>query len=593
MISRDDAGRATIRAVRVTEPLKIDGRLDERVYQDVPSLSGFIQHQPLANVPATEETEVWVFFDRDNLYISARCWDSAPESKWVANEMRRDSFAIVQNEHFVVLLDTFYDRRNAILFTLNPIGGRMDGQITDERAWNGDWNPIWEFRTGRFDKGWTVEMAVPFRSLRYRPGKAQTWGVNFQRNVRWKNETSALTSLAAARGAPSAAIFQIHLSATLVGLEVPEARSSANLEIKPYAVSELKTDRTSALPVSNDLTGNLGLDVKYGLTQNLTADFTYNTDFAQVEADEQQVNLTRFNLFFPEKREFFLENQGIFQFGGAGSFGGGGGGGGQGPTGGGDTTPTMFYSSRIGLNQGLEVPIEAGGRLTGRIGKFSLGLLNIRTDNEPVSQSAPTNFTVVRVKRNLLRRSSIGAILTGRSVALNGVGSNEAYGVDGAFAFYDNLTINTYWARTRTDGLSGKDTSYRGQLDYAGDRYGLQLERIVVGDHFNPELGFVSRDDMKRSFALFRFSPRPTSIKSVRKFSWVGSLNYIDDGEGRLQTREQQGQFGIEFQNSDRVDVGLTRSFEFLKAEFPIASGVTIPVGGYDFVNARMAFTLG
>ena len=211
----------------------------------------------------------------------------------------------------------------------------------------------------------------------------------------------------------------------------------------------------------------------------------------------------------------------------------------------------------------------AGGRLTGRLGKFSLGVLNIRTEREPASQSLATNFSVVRVKRDLLRRSSIGAIFTGRSIAQNGVGSNEAYGVDGAFAFYDNLTINTYWARTRTDGLSGEDTSYRGQLDYAGDRYGVQLEHIVVGDHFNPEVGFLRRDDMKRSFAQFRFSPRPASIKAVRKFSWTGSLNYIEDGAGLLETREAQGDFGIDFENSDRFDVGLTNTFEFLEVPFP------------------------
>jgi hypothetical protein len=599
VISRDPTGRATIRAVRVTEALKIDGRLDERVYQDVPAVSGFIQHQPQENVPATEQTEVWVFFDRDNLYISARCWDSAPESRWVANEMRRDSFNIPQQEHFVVLLDTFYDRRNAILFTLTPIGGRMDGQITDERSWNGDWNPIWDFHTGRFERGWTVEMAVPFRSLRYRTGQVQVWGVNFQRNVRWKNETSALTPLAKARGG-TIAIFDVHLAGTLVGVEVPEGRSSTSLEIKPYGVSELKTDRVAGFPSSNDLTGDLGLDVKYGVTQNLTADFTYNTDFAQVEADEQQINLTRFNLFFPEKREFFLENQGIFQFGGAGTFvgannggGGSGGGGGQGPTGGGDTTPYLFYSRRIGLNQGREVPIEAGGRLTGRVGKFSLGLLNIQTDRESSAQPVATNFTVVRLKRDLMRRSSIGALFTGRSNAQNSTGSNEAYGVDGAFAFYDNLTINAYWARTRTDGLTGKDTSYRGQLDYSGDRYGVQVEQIAVGNNFNPEVGFVRRADMNRSFALFRFSPRPASIKSIRKFSWIGSLNYIEDGAGRLETREQQGQFGTEFQNGDRIDLSLLNSYEFLKVPFPIAPRVTIPVGGYDFVTGRVAYTLG
>jgi TolB-like protein len=295
VITRDAAGRATVRAVRLTEPLDIDGRLDDRVYEKVPAVSGFIQHQPLEGAPATEKTEAWVFFDRDHLYVSARCWDSSPESQWVVNEMRRDSVNIVQNEYFLFLLDTFYDRRNGILFNINPIGGRMDGQITDERTWNGDWNPIWEVRTGRFANGWTVEAAIPFKSLRYRPGRLQTWGLNLQRNVRWKNEVSALTALEAARGGGQA-VFQVSLAGTLVGLEVPEGGNSPNLEIKPYAISELTTDRTSPRPVSNDLGGDYGLDVKCGVTQNLTADFTYNTDFAQVEADEQQVNLTSFSI---------------------------------------------------------------------------------------------------------------------------------------------------------------------------------------------------------------------------------------------------------------------------------------------------------
>ena len=192
--------------------------------------------------------------------------------------------------------------------------------------------------------------------------------------------------------------------------------------------------------------------------------------------------------------------------------------------GGASDTPILFYSRRIGLNEGRAVPIQAGGRLTGRLGRFSLGALNIQSDEEPASGARPTNFSVLRLKRDFLRRSSLGVLFTRRSVGQDGAGTNEAYGVDGAFAFFDNLAINTYWARTRTDDLSGEDTSYRAHLDYAGDRYGVQLERLVVGDHFNPEVGFLRRDDMRKNFGQFRFSPRPRSIAQVRKFSWIGSV---------------------------------------------------------------------
>ena len=373
-------------------------------------------------------------------------------------------------------------------------------------------------------------------------------------------------------------IFQTSQAATLVGIEAPPG--SRNLDIKPYAISDLTTDATASPAISNDLGGDVGLDVKYGVTQNLTADFTYNTDFAQVEADEEQVNLTRFSLFFPEKREFFLENQGLFQFGGAtGRFGG--------------DTPILFFSRRIGLDQGREIDIQAGGRLTGRVGAFSVGALNIRTDEDAVFNTPSTNFSVIRIKRDLLRRSSIGGIFTRRSVAVNGVGSNDTYGIDGTFAFFNNFAVNTYWARTRTEGLSRDDTSYRLDLNYTGDRYGVEFERLRVGDNFNPEIRFLRRDDMRKSFAEFRFSPRPASIARVRKFSWIGSLAYIEDGPGRLETRESHGEFGIEFENTDAVDVSYTDTYEFLKQPFPIAPGVTVPVGGYSFGTLRVRFTMG
>ena len=577
VIARAADGRATIRAVRV-ERLTVDGVLDEGVYQDVLPAAGFIQQEPLEGAPATERTELWVLFDDDHIYLSARCWHSAPESEWIVNEMRRDSPNVASGEFVGVLLDTFYDRRNGSNFGINPLGGRLDSQLTDERGVNLDWNPIWELRTGRFEGGWTFEAAIPFTSLRYRPGRAQVWGINLMRNVQWKNERSFLVPIPAARG--QAGIMQASLAATLVGLEVPEEGQS--FEVKPYAITDLTSDRLADPPLSNDLHGDIGLDVKYGVTHNLVADLTVNTDFAQVEADLQQVNLTRFSLFFPEKREFFLENQGLFAFGGAGA----------GPFGGGGSTPVLFYSRRIGLEDGREVPVDVGGRLTGRIGAFSVGALNIQTGDEPVTATPSTNFTAIRVKRDVLRRSSLGAIFTRRSRSAAAVGSSETYGLDGTFGFYDNLSVDTYWARTRTRGFED-DVSYRGQLDYSGDRYGVRVERLVVGTDFNPEVGFLRRRDFERSFGSFRFSPRPRSIAAIRKFSLGAQIDYITDRAGLLETREAQGVFGIELENGDNYNISYTRNYEFLKQPFRIAPGVTIPVGGYSFQEVRTSYAFG
>ena len=580
VIARDEAGRATIRAVRLTSPIRLDGRLDEAVYSSIPPITSFIQVEPQGGAQATEQTEVWLTYDEENVYVSVRCWDSDP-ARMVANEMRRDSFNIYFNEYLGIILDTFHDRRNAFYFAVNPIGGRSEGQITNERQFNTDWNPIWDVEVVRDEKGWTVEAVIPFKSLRYRPGQTQVWGFNVERSHKWKNEISFITPIPPAFGW-SRAFMQISYAATLVGLDAPPG--SKSVEIKPYVVSDLSSDHLATPRISNDLGGDIGVDVKYGITQNLTADFTYNTDFAQVEADEQQVNLTRFSLVFPEKREFFLENQGTFSFGGSVT---------SGSQARATDTPILFYSRRIGLDQGRVVPLDVGGRLTGRVGRFSLGLLNIQSDDQPLVGVQASNYSVVRLKRDVFRRSSIGVLYTGRSVAQGGVGRNDAYGVDGTFTFYDNLGINTYWARTQTLGLEGEDTSYRAQLDYAGDRYGVQAEHLFVGDHFNPEVGFVRRDDMRRSFGQFRFSPRPRASKIVRKVFWIGSLAYVENGAGRLETRDWNGEFAIDFQNSDRFSIVYSRTYEFLPQPFRIARGVTLPVAGYEFDNVRAGYNFG
>ena len=414
-------------------------------------------------------------------------------------------------------------------------------------------------------------MRVPFKSLRYTPGASQIWGIQFRRVVRRRTERAFLTPLPVTAGA--AGIARISRAATLVGLEAPPG--SKNLELKPYGISRVTRDRTVTPSATDRVEGDVGLDVKYGLTQNLTADFTYNTDFAQVEADNQQVNLTRFNLFFPEKREFFLESSGTFAFGGGAAL-------------------RLFFSRRIGLNGGRVVPIRGGVRLTGKIGGTSIGALNLQTDRELASGTPATNFAVVRVTQDILRRSSVGGLCTSRSQSVVTRGaSNSACGVDAQFSFYENIDLAGYYARTGTRGLTGRPESYQVSFGYVPDAYGFTVDHLFVGDDFNPEVGFVPRPDMRRTFVSGRVSPRFSGRPRLRRLLFTGSLEYITDGLGVLETRNQVAGFEAEFHSSDRLRITGTRSYDRLARPFPIAPGVTIPSGGYDSTQLRATYSLG
>lgn len=586
VVRRDAEGRTTVRATRISTPIHVDGLLDEEVYGTVRSIGGFIQQEPRFGDPASEPTEAWIFFDEKNFYAAARCRDSHPE-RMVVTEMRRDSNNIIQNENFSVNLDTFHDRRNGILFQVTPAGAFRDALITDEGNPNNDWNTIWDVKAVRDDQGWTVEMVIPFKSLRYAAGGPQVWGVSIRRNIRWKNELVYITPVPPSFGGPG--IYKSSFGATLVGIEAPAI--SRNFEVKPYAISGLLTDRTAKPAVSNRWDRDAGVDVKYGLTRSLIADLSYNTDFAQVEVDDQQVNLTRFSLLYPEKREFFLEGQGIFDFASLGGRGGGEGvGGGIGPSG---LTPILFFSRQIGLSGGNPIPIVAGGRVTGRAGPFTLGLLNVETDRSDQFGVKATNFSVVRVRRDILRRSAIGFVGTNRSVDVGGTGSNQVFGFDANFAFFKFVQAKAYYAQTRTPGRMRNAASYLGEYVYNADRYGFVYQHLVVGENFNPEIGFVRRTGFKRNFAGVRFSPRPKSSKVVRKFYYEANLDNVTDGDYRLETREGQASFAVEFQNSDRWTVEYTNSFDYLAEPFKIASGVTLPVGSYEFQRGRVSYMLG
>ena len=563
MVRRDELGGATMRATRLTEPLEFDGRLDDAIYDRVPGVGNFIQALPLEGEPATEDTEVWVFFDDDAVYIAGRNWDSQPE-RMVATEMRRDNFGIFNNENLAVIFDTFYDRRNAFFFYMNPIGGFFDGLIVDERSVNRDWTAVWDSRAARFENGWTMEMRIPFKTLRYVRGGPQVWGINFRRVVRWKNEMSYLTQVPAALGPRG--ITKISSAGTLVGLEAPA--SSRTIEVKPYLIGDAAGARIESGALDRDFGGDFGLDAKVGITSGLTADLTYNTDFAQVEADAQQINLTRFSLFFPEKREFFLEGQGIFDFGTSSRGAPPGSTRSFGPP---SSTPVLFFSRRIGIEAGQAVPITGGARVTGKLGDYNIGALAIRSGESTAAGSPETDFSVFRLKRDILNRSTVGVMGTYRSHTASGLGQNFAYGMDAGFGFFEHLDIRSYAAWTQNELEDETGLSYLGQVDYNGDRYGLQAERLVVGDEFDPGIGFMRRLDFQRNYAEARFSPRPHSISWLRKVGWTGSVDYTTDNEGVLETRIFGFRYDMEFENGDNFNLNATRNREVLGESFSLS----------------------
>jgi hypothetical protein len=377
--------------------------------------------------------------------------------------------------------------------------------------------------------------------------------------------------------------FRLSSGATIVGIEAPPP--ALNLDIKPYV-----TGNSTTLPSSTGLRTStdkdFGLDVKYGLTKTLAADFTYNTDFAQAEVDDQQINLTRFSLFFPEKREFFLEGQGLFTFGGVNANAAGAG-----------QTPIMFFSRQIGLNNGRAVPVQAGGRLTGKAGAYNIGVLSIRTDDvaaSSVSAHVPeTRFSVVRVRRDILRRSAIGIIATERTPAVVSGASNLVFGADMNLNLFTNIEAVTYYARSRTPGSAGDEESYRGRFFYNGDKYGFDVDHLKIGDRFNPAVGFVARRDMRRTYVFARFSPRPR-IAGVRKLVWDANLDNIEGAAlGNLQTRSGSGAFRINFNSGDVFNAEFERTQDRPDRAFSLPGGVIVQPGVYEYDQATISYTLG
>lgn len=552
-----------VSAAHIESGIVVDGILDEPEWQLVEPATDFIQKEPRQGESATEPTEVRLLYNDNTLYLGVFCFDSAGAEGIVLTDITRD-YSDSINDHFAVVLDTFDDDRNGFLFGTNPGAAKRDAQFGAQGSPNFDWDGIWHVKTRITELGWQAEIAIPFKTLRFRAEELQTWGINFVRRTRRKNEDSHWSPVP--RGYR---VSRVQFAGTLEGIS--GMRQGRNLNIKPYLsapVTRREGDDVDFLPEA-------GLDVKYGITPGLTLDLTLNTDFAQVEADEQQINLTRFSLFFPEKREFFLENAAIFQFGKVRMR--------FEPSG--DIIP--FFSRRIGISKkGELIPILGGARLSGRMGRYTLGVLSMQADEFETTPS--TNFSVVRLRRDILSRSEVGGIFINKHDT-NGR-FNRTFGADLNLRFFTYLEMNSSVLKTDTPGMQNQDWAGNFTATWTDPKIEVEGKYLSIDDNFNPEVGFAPRVGIRKSGGKFAVKPRPESISWIREFKPLVSLEYITDQENTLETRTLNTTFSILFENTSNLAFTRNARFERLDEPFFIQPGQPIPVGDYNFDEYSASF---
>ena len=555
-----------LQAVRADGPIVLDGRLSEASWSRAVPATDFTQRQPRTGAPASQETEVRILYDDDNLYIGAICHDTEP-SRIVMTDLRED-FGTYDNDTIGFTIDSLHDRRSAFNFIVNPAGAKFDSQSAhDGDQVNTDWDGVWDVRTTMIERGWVAEIVIPFKTLRFTRMAAQEFGLNISRRLRRNNED--------AQWAPLPRRFNSFVrpsfAGTLRGLD--DLKPGRNLKVKPFV-----TGSTTSTGGPQRLHSDGGFDLKYGVTPSLTLDGTFRTDFSQVEVDQQQVNLTRFNLFFAEKREFFLENSGLFRV--AGNRGGN-------SAGRSDFIP--FFSRRIGLSStGVPIPILGGSRLTGSAGKYDVGAIAIRTEED--NGVPANNFVVGRVTRNFLDNSWVGAIATHRNSTKPG-DANSLYGFDLNLRFFRRLEIASYIMRTDTPGRDGRDQARMGEVAWRDDDFSVEARYEALQDNFNPEVGFVRRRDMEHYSSGISWLPRVGWSPLVRNLLFTGQFDYYGNSHGELETREQELTAGVAFNNGGSINLSLLPTFERLRSPFAIRNDLAIAPGDYDYRRWQMAYS--
>jgi Domain of unknown function (DUF5916) len=572
MVNATGSSARTGRATVVRTPPTIDGRLDDAVWREAQVFTDFVQREPVEGNPVSERTEVRILTDGEALYVGAWLYDREP-ALIVPSETIRD-VTLTNSDYFAFILDTYRDRQNGFLFATTPSGVEHDAQIIREGEGGGvftsgqnraqagslggvnlNWDASWTVKTSQDSLGWYAEFRIPYSTIRYGAGATQTWGFNIMRGIRRRNE-EALWS----RVSRQFSINRLSQAGTLEEIPVPSQRIAT---VTPYALAT--SNRTFASMPDYRSLGEVGVDAKYGITPSLTLDLTYNTDFAQVEVDEQRTNLTRFPLFFPEKRPFFLENAGVFSAG----------------------TPQavdLFFTRRIGIDSvGQPVPILGGGRLTGRIGGLTVGALQMITDD--VNGVEGNSYTVLRALRELSARSRVGVMAVQRLRMGDGDDYNRVYGVDGRVGIGQAWTADAWAGFSQTPGRSGDANSWSGRVAFTTRDWNHSARVLQVGDAFNPEVGFMSRPAGYRfdELMLMRLvrSPRWKEVRqwnphiSLRRY--VGTDGFTQSTWAHIDLTE------VEFNGGGRFGPDINVFTEGLQVPFEIAPGVVLQPGQYHF----------
>ena len=548
----------------------IDGVLDEAIWREAAMIDSFTQQEPSDGAPATERTEVRLLYDAEHLYIGMRAFDSDPAGI-IATEMRRDSPRLLDEDNFQIILDTFRDSRSGYMFVTSPLGAKLEQQVFEEGGGNlrgaasninRDWNGVWDAAARRTSDGWVAEISIPMVTVRSPEVDVQTWGINFMRSIRRKNEQVYWSPIP-----KPYTLTRVSLAGTVSGMT--GVTRGLDLRLKPFLVAGGRRDRTGG-SVSQSGLREVGLDAKYGLSSGLALDVTVNTDFAQAEVDEQQVNLTRFPLFFPEKRDFFLENSGQFTVGTQGN----------------DRMADLFFSRRIGLSAaGQPVPLLGGARLTGKLGENNVALMQLQT-GEAFGRPGE-NFLVGRYSRDVGQRSRIGGLVVNKE----GIDSpifNRTIAADAVIAPTPSLSFHSFLARTASPGVTEDQQAFHGRVLFQNSRWNTYGEYTDIEENFNAEAGFVPRAGIRTTKLHLERNPRPGGL--IRVMEPMLNIVYTTDQHNRLITRRIHHMVGTRFQNGAYLNVILNRYLEVLDEPFAIQRDVTIPAGVYRFYDWNFTF---
>ena len=565
----------TAHAARTDRAPRLDGTLDDPLWLQPTSISNFLQREPYEGQPPTERTEVRILYDKHEVFFGITCFDSNSKGI-VATELRRDVSQEL-DDYFEIIIDSSHDRRNAYVFQVNPLGTQRDALITEEQAAeNGDgdpgWDGVWTSEARITKEGWTATVGIPFSTLNFMQSRDVIWGINFKRFIRRRNEEDLWSGWQRVYGAA-----RIGQAGELHGIS--DIGSGRLFIVKPYGLTGFTHQPPSAAgtgltPGTSPLL-TAGLDVKLGLRSNVVANFTVNTDFADADVDTQQFNLTPYKLFFPEKRQFFLENAGVFNFSMGGDSGNG---------------DLLFFSRQIGIDPitGIEVPVNGGAKVTGSLGNFEIGAMEVNTRQLGPNPSA--NYAVMRVKRSLWGGSYVGVMGIDKRSGNPFDSFNQTTGADTRLVFFNNLVVNGYAAQTRTPGFSSGQTNLGAGFDYQTNWLEVFAQHRQVGPNFNPEVGFLGRTDCICDYVDVNFKPRP-KIRGVRDLNFEGFLFHAPDTRHVLQTQEWQGTLRIDFHNGAYSDDDIVDVFtQRLITPFNIYKNVSIPIGEYHWTRHQLTY---